>query len=474
MPEVMRGFAGLVGANVLGQVLGFMALTIAARRIGASGLGNYNFCVALASYFGLLTNAGVSYVAMREVSASRERLPSILSECLTLQGAGAAAGYVLLVVTAGWLAPNSQAEGLVPIVGLTFVVSALTLDWLLLGLGSRWPVASARVIGQVAYAALVPIVVTSAGDTGAFAWLNLLGLVITCVILVAIVRRNRLLRLATPLVGALRKRLWESSALGYSLVMIQLYNRADVLVLGWLSTAREVGLYAVANRLPYSIVTFANVWIQAVMPHSAKTLREDPDQFRLDLSRTLTAVSVLALAVAVGGVILRGQLMPALFGSDFAAAGTPFAILCVAMAFVPVEAVLSNALIAAARDRQYAGIVTGTAVLNVTLNVLLIPSMAASGSALATLASEVALVVATLAAGRSLVGLPSLDLGRLARGAIAVCAMCAIMLALKGVSIWLATSLGSGAFAALCVALRVFDPALWRDRHGNGSDQGSG
>jgi O-antigen/teichoic acid export membrane protein len=462
MQIALRGFGVLAGANLIGQTLGFAALTIVSRRIGASALGNYNFCVSLAAYFGLLANAGVGYVALRDVSVLRGRLSSVVSESLALQAVGATIGYLLLVAAASWLTPNKQAASLVPIVGLTFVVTALTLDWALLGLQSRGGVAGARIAGQVAYACLVPVFVTRGSGPSPYAWLNVLGLFVTAVLVASLLRRKRVWHPVAVHFSGLWTRLRRSTGLGYSLVMIQLYNRADILLLGYLATSRDVGLYAVANRLPYSLVALANMWIQAVLPHAAATIKTDPARFRSDVSRALTAVCVCALAIGCGAAIFPARLMQAMFGRSFAAAGEPFAILSVAMALALIEAVLSNILIAGLRDRRYAQIVTFAACVNVILNVVLIPSLAASGSALATLVTELVLIVLTLFTARSIVGLPHLDLARLARGGASVLLMCGVMFALSPLSVWLALAGGIATFVVACAALQVFDVALWR------------
>jgi O-antigen/teichoic acid export membrane protein len=460
----LRGFGVLSAANIVGQALGFAALSIVTRRIGASAVGNYNFAVSLAAYFGLLANAGVSYVAFREVTLDPSRLSPVLSESLSLQGIGAAIGYLLLVAASHWITPNRAAGSLVPIVGVTLIVSAVTVDGVLLALRSRIPVAVARVGGQVVYAALVPVLVTRTSGPSPYAWLNVLGLAVTAVIVGGVLWRKRVWRFIPPRPIALWRRLRRSAAIGYSLAMIQLYSRADILLLGYLSTPRQVGFYAVANRLPSSLLGFANLWLQAVFPHAATTIRDDLARFRAETSRVLTAAAVLALAITCGAAMFPARLMAAMFGGAFHASGWPFAILAAAMALVLVEAVLSNILIASSRDRRYAQIVTIGACVNLALNLVLIPSLASSGSALATLVTEALLIALTLVAARPVVGLPRLDVSRLARGVAAVVLMCAVMAAVGTFSVWLAVAAGAAVFVGASAAFRVFDPALWRRR----------
>jgi O-antigen/teichoic acid export membrane protein len=103
-----------------------------------------------------------------------------------------------------------------------------------------------------------------------------------------------------------------------------------------------------------------------------------------------------ALAVLIGAVAyqLAEPLMTWLFGGDFAAAARPFRILCVGLGFVFAIWVLHAIAISVNRERLL--LTTGIIglVVNVALNLYLIPHQGASGAAIATIAGEgVSLIV---------------------------------------------------------------------------------
>jgi O-antigen/teichoic acid export membrane protein len=460
---VLRGFGLLAVSNLLGQTLGFAALVIVTRRIGVDALGNYTFALTLATYFGLLANLGVRLVATREIAVDGRRLRAVFSESLTLQAGTAGVSYVVLVSLSGLMSPNHQSATLIPIVALTFVATGLTLDWVLLPLGASGAVAVSRLLGQVAYAALVPFLVTQNSGPAPYAWLNVLGLAVTALLIAGVVLRRGLFQLDLPRWHRLIERLRRSVTVGYSLGMIQIYNVIDVVMLGYLSTSTQVGVYAAASRLPYSIVTFANLWVQVFFPHAASRLQDDPRAFRADISRVLSAAVIVATFLVAGAVASASRLMPAMFGGAFAAAATPFALLGVAMSLVLIEAVLSNVLLAAARDRDYARIVTAAAGFNVAINLVLIPTFAASGAAVATILTEGLLVGLTLRAVIPAFGVPALDWSRVLRGCVGGGLLALTLLAAPG-SVWVGIGLGLVVLAGSTVILRPFDAALWRLR----------
>lgn len=460
----VRGFALLAASNILGQALGLFALALVTRRIGPAALGNYNFAATMVTFLGLLMN-GIGYVGVRDAAQELSERLKVISETLTLQVAVGIVCYVALSAAFSRFAPDAQARTLVPVVGVSLLVTAATLDWILFLAQRRAAVAGARLLGQVCYAALVPILVTATSGPLPYAWLNVLGLGVTAALIAVAVVRDAPIRYLRPSIRALKLRFRRSLTLSYSLAMISIYNVADVLVLGYLTDAHDVGLYTAANRLPASVIALANLWLQAVFPRAATRLRANAQAFRRDLSAALSGAIVIALAITAGAAVTASRLMPALFGIAFRDAATPFALLAAAMSLVLVEAVLSNVLIAGGKDKAYAIVVTTAAGANLALNFLLVPSLQATGSAIATLVTESLLVALTLVFGKAVVGTPPISWARVCRGAAAAAMMCGAIEIMAGLtSILVAIAAGLAAFSLAAVLTRPFDPHLWR-RH---------
>ncbi len=452
-------------------MIAFAALAYVARRIGATNLGAYTFALTLTAYFGLIANLGVSYLGMRDIAQRPSHLVSILREALTIQVPLSMLLYVALIALAPWLIHNAAARRMVPIVGLTLLTGAATLDWVLLALGRSRTVATWRLVGQVIYGALVPVLVIG-GTTGAirYAWLNILGLAVTALgVAWAVVR---VVRLRQPLSAGqspermdlvLRQRLWRSVPFGYSMAMLQVYAAVDLLLLGYLDSTRAVGIYAAANKLPLAVNALANLWLSVFFPHAARRLADEPAAFKRDLGRIITATIIIAAAISTGALLCAGSLMPLMFGPAFRSASAPFALLAVAQALVLLQANFSNVLLAGGSERAFATILTCAAASIVALDFLLIPLYGVVGAAIATVAAEAGLTIATLVGATRRLGPLPLDLARLARGGAAVGIMALAMLGARSIG-GAVIQVGAAvtAFGAASVALRPFDAQLIR------------
>ena len=163
---------------------------------------------------------------------------------------------------------------------------------------------------------------------------------------------------------------------------------------------------------------------------------------------------------------LGTAVMTGLFGPAYRPAGTPFAILMAASAIVVVAINYTSLAMAVDQERTFAWAVTIASIINVLMNLVLIPFYGAIGAAIATVAAE--LVVFLICARRvvSVVGRPPLA-GRRIVGAIAATAvMSAALLAMpSSISVWLRIAAGGAVFlvvAAACGAVRREDLALLR------------
>jgi len=461
---VVRGFGALATGSLAGQLVGFAALVYVARQTGATNLGAYTFALLLATYFNLFATLGIDYLAMRDVAQDRALLGSIVGETLVLQGVLSVVLYIGLVALAPVLATNHEVAHMVPIVGITLFTTTLTLDWALLALGRSRNVALCRLVGQLAYASLVPLWVVR-GPSGVFhyAWLNMFGLAVTAVALMMTFFRLTRARLRVGNARALLRRLRRSMPFAYSLVMIQIYAGIGTLLLGYLDSSHAVGVYAAASKLPFALIGFANLWLNVFFPHTAQRLLSDARGFSNDLGRVVTATIVIGAATAVGALLCAGTLMVTLFGPSFRGASVPFALLGIAAALVLVQANFSNVLLAGGSQQYYVIAITIAAASVVVFNLVLIPLLGAVGAATATVCGEIGLTMLTLAGTRRRLGSLPLEGTRLIRGIGAVGLMAVAMLAarsLGGAVVQIGAALAT--FVPVAWSLRVFDSGLLR------------
>jgi O-antigen/teichoic acid export membrane protein len=252
-----------------------------------------------------------------------------------------------------------------------------------------------------------------------------------------------------------------AAPLGFSLIMLQVYWSMDAVLLGLLTNKAEVGQYAAAAKLPTVISGFIAIWVSAVYPHASQLFTQDSDMLRRQLGSFASFSVVVALPLAAGSAILGTQVMTSLFGSAYRPAGLPFAILMAATAIVVVATNFTSLAMAADQERAFALSVTVASIINVLLNLLLIPHYGAVGAAISMVATELAefLICARLVV--AVIGKPPFAARRIVGGVAATAVMSAALIAMpSSISVWLRIAAGGAIFfaaAAACGAIRRED-----------------
>jgi len=235
----------------------------------------------------------------------------------------------------------------------------------------------------------------------------------------------------------------------------------DVILLGILATSRDVGLYTAAYRICFLAamiaVTTHTVFLPAIT--HAVALGELP--IGHVLRRSLSLTGTVMLPVVAGGVALAGPLLLLVFGPDYADGTRAFQLLLVSIGLLSLHGTTHNVFLALDRTKQEAGIFAGGAVLNIVLNLVLIPRYGLVGAAISTVAAEMVIVLASTRALFMLGVRPQLK--GLVRPLLASVAMIALLLPLSGRVPVLLLVAGGAALYAVILAMTGGVPEGFRE-----------
>ncbi len=456
--RTVGGFAALGAATLFAQVLGFFVLAVIARRLSVADVGAFSFALALAGYFGIAANLGTTTLAVRDLAQRPDDAPVVFGEVLALQAVLGLVPYALLVALAPVLAPDDATRAVIPIVGLGFLVEALSAQWVLLGRQRFGVLAVGRVAGALAFAGLVLLTVREGDDAVALSWIHVGGIVATALIALPWALRSAGRPRLRVRAGVLVRRFRAGVPLGVAAVMTTVYATVDHLMLGWFDDTETVGQYAIAYKLPLAVMAVAALWGGVLLPHMSPLAAGRREELREQLGWFTSLSLAAALPLLAGSVLVGGDLVPELFGERYAPAATPFVVLMACAALVVVTMNVGTAVLALGDERQSAYAVTAGAAVNVVLNLAAIPLLGMTGAALTTLAAEAVVLVWLTRRARLLLGPVPLERDRVARAALATATMCAVLLLASGLPATVRVLLGAAVFALAALPLRVVRP----------------
>lgn len=449
---IARSFLALGTGEALARVIAFAAMLIVARRLGAEGLGVVSFSLAVMLYFARVVDAGFDLgIGVREAADRRESLgefvPAVLGFRLVLAVVVAAIGSLSALL----FLPDPEGQ-IVALYSLTLVPLALSARWVLTGLDRTLAAGTARTGGELVAFLAIALVVRGSGDISRVPLAQLLGDTVAAIIVVLGLRRLRVpvgvawnatvirplvVRHITPYVGS-------------TLLGIVLFN-ADVIFLRLFRDATTVGLYASAYALVSFLLNVGGMYALSVLPALTRLASERATRQEV-YEQAAGKVFLVILPITVGGGMIASDILGVVYGPEFGTAGAVLAVLLISAPFSVLRSVATTAIMAERREDYLLRIVGVSALVNVVLNIVVVPLWGMIGAAIVTAVTELLrLAISQHQATRLGFGVPSLRSGR--KPVIACVAMALVLMTPVGRNAWLAVPAGAAAYGAALVAL---------------------
>jgi O-antigen/teichoic acid export membrane protein len=200
-------------------------------------------------------------------------------------------------------------------------------------------------------------------------------------------RRYHLLFTWRPRLPMMRSIFLASLPLMLSTVSIMIYARIDQVMLRHYIDVTAVGIYDAAVRLSDVWYIIPNVILGALFPAIINARSTSPALFRRRVLSCALLLLVLNLAIILPTNLLAPYIIELLYGSAFIGTATVLSIYIWSLIGFSLGQLMNTYLIA----ENYLGIYlyasVATVIINILLNMLLIPRYGVNGAALATLVS---------------------------------------------------------------------------------------
>lgn len=459
--RIARNALALAGSHGVTMTLNFVAWAHLAQTLAPEGFGVLGFGTALLAYFSVIVQLGFDAVAVREGARDPARVPELAGTVTALRlllSLVSILAYAALV----WALPRPPEMRLALLVqGVSLVALATRLGWVFQAIEKMEALAARDVATAVLNAAAVLVLVRRPDQ------IVLAAALTACVPLVG----NAWLWVAYHRVfGRLRLRanraawmalLRPALPLAASAFLIEIYLRLDQVMLEFLYSTASVGLYSAAVRLVIIAQVPGLIAYGAYFPTLAAA-HGDMDRMRAS-GRTMARVLIaIGLAVAVAGPWLAADALAFAFGDAYTSAAPALAVLLVNVGVVYVNMTVGTPLMAWDLQKPYMWAVLGGALVNVALNVVLIPPYGLVGAAVATLASETTVCLGLCRLYYRATGeLPFRSAGHAALVAVAATVPAALGATL-GWHILISVGLSGTAAAAAAWRLGIVDLAVFR------------
>ena len=385
-----RSVLSVTGARVLGLLFTFMQVKIAVTYLGARDYGLLTTVTVFIASFGAWTELGIGTIVVRRVSGRGNDLEHEVGLSMAISLLIMAPLVVGATVSGYVVYENPQVRAGIAILAIGLAATTWATCF--------YPVAQVKErFGHYAMADLsgrILSFVVILGVVGAHAglfWFFVAQLIAPLCQFAAMQRLGSTSGRFRPVWNwvQIKDLAAETLPVAYILVVGVLYFTIDGVLLSMLAPEEEVGAYGLAYKTVGNVTILSSSLSAVMTSRFAAAAAEGPGSLAQTLRQPMRLLLFAALPVAFFSWPLAPDLIR-LVGSEemVILAQRPFALISIAIAIGMISGLVSTAMLAGHQQRFLTRLNTVCLVVNIALNLALIPKMQATGAAIALVTSE--------------------------------------------------------------------------------------
>lgn len=403
----VKGNIILNGINTItGIIFPVVTFPYAARVLLPDGIGAINFLNSIVSYIVLLTSLGIPMYAVKEIAKYRdnnEKRDNITIEILILSCALCLIGYILVWFLAKFVPQIHEQSALFYVLSLSILFNAIGVNWFYQG------------IEDFKFITICGIIVRTLSAISLFVFVkDSCDLLIYGLIVVGTSVGNSILNFLY-----LGKHInfnslnWKNLKIMRHLkpsfqvfilnLITSLYLQLNLIMLGFMSGDDAVGYFTAGTKISHIGLTVISSICTVLLPRCSNLLKNgDIAGFESVVKNSLNLTSCMSWPMTIGLIVLAVPITIIFCGYEFIPSISVLYITAPTILFISMTSLIGIQILYP-QDKINIVIwsVSGGAITNIILNVILIPFYGATGAAISTLIAESVVFIIQIISGKT-------------------------------------------------------------------------
>ena len=376
------------------MIMGLVYSMYTARYLGPERYGTIAFALAFTSIFGVVTDLGINTLTIREVARNKNSATTFLGNLLLIKS-------ILVIITVAFIVVAVNLTGhdwieidVTYLISISIILSAFNgafnslfqaferIEFISIGsvlsnismlLGAGYAIS--HDFGVIGFACI-------------YIFSSTLGLAYTLFV------ANRLhlthaLQIDREMIWPMMK---EALPFGITALSGMIYTYADSIMLSSLKGNEVVGWYNAPYRLMLMMLFIPNVINVVIFPVMSRYFTSSPSFLKLIYTKYLKFMLILSLPLGMGTTLIADKIILFVFGVGFENSIVALKIIIWTIVLTFIGAAFARLLESVNQQRIITKISMICMVVNVLLNILLIPKFSYIGSSFVTVVTEFLLV----------------------------------------------------------------------------------
>lgn len=393
--RITANFASLLTSQIISRVLQLIIFAYLARMLGKEDFGIFSFAFAFGLLIAIIADFGLSSILVREISRDKKSASKYLSNALIIK-----VFLSIITIILSFLFLN--------IMGYSQEVKAVAyvmLGFALLQTFTELYYAIFRAFERMHYDAFIKLLRVLMLLAAIFYLIrNGFGLLessfaffaIEAIVLIVafLITYTRFVKISFEFDYAFSRELMKSSSLFFfSMIFIGMYLYIDQIMISKMRGTTEVGLYSAAANIIIALIFIPQMYGNAIYPVFSRFYLTSKKMLKYAYERSFKYMFILGLPAASGIFVLSDSIILALYGEEYIASSIVLKILSGYIFLKFLNPLTGYTLISINKQGSRLFGQGTAALINILLNLILIPKYGIVGAASATLITEIIFLI---------------------------------------------------------------------------------
>jgi len=383
--QTLINIAAIFSGRVVGKLLAMIIGIILARYLGPENYGKYSFATSICFIFMVFSDFGMDDLLVRDISADRSMADRSFGASLVVKTFMAVVSIALLWFTLSLMHYSKEMiiYSMVFAIHIIFIVQINTINSIF------------RANERMEYSACIIIIngILGLSFISCLVYLNqsLLFIIFSRVVVFSLsflISLYLITKVITrPNFNFNVSFLIEIAKKSFPFLTIGLINtltlKFDILMLSKMKGEVYVGYYAAAaNDLFFSLFIIPGTVTTVVYPIFSRQYRNAKNNLRESINFTIKLLTIIGVPLCIGAFILADQIIYFLFGPQYQNSIIVLRIIAFAISFMFIREPFGFGIAAIGKEKMLMWMNFLSLVLNIMLNIILIPLYSHVGAAI--------------------------------------------------------------------------------------------
>lgn len=377
----------------------FISFSYCSRVLGSNGLGSYSFCQSIIAYLSLIASLGIPSYAIREgafVRRDNKQLNKFISQVFTINCIMTVFAYLILFLLILLWPKLMGYRYILLILSVQIVLTTLGADWINSIFEDYFYLAIRYILIQLIAIIILIIFVKTPKDLYLYTFISMMsnagGNILNWKFLK---KKGVCLKLTYHL--NLKKHFSPIFILFLNSIASIIYLNSDITMLGMYKTDSIVGVYTVSSKIYSMIKSLLTSIIMVTLPRFSSYIAEKREkEYKNTLSTIQDILILFTFPTSVGLFIEADKILNLVAGNEYLIGKNVVRMLAIAIPFATEACFFTYSILVPNRQENKFLISTIiAALLNIGLNIMLMPRYGMNAAAITTLVAEIIVMIIT-------------------------------------------------------------------------------